>query len=130
MKLFWILAVLALPTLAADVSGIWTGFQDGPRGEKQDVAFRFRVSGDQLAGTLFGDEFDLPIGDGSTSNGKIRFTITTTNYYSGRKIMFTYTGSIKGDEMELVRERIPAPDDSPAIKQASRSQTVVLQRIR
>jgi hypothetical protein len=112
---------VALSACAADLTGIWAGQQPGRNGEVQDVAFRFKLDGQTLTGTLFGDEFDLPVGDASLAGDQIKFTITTTNYYSGSKSVFTYTGTVKGAEMELVRERIQTPEEKaknrPVFKQ-------------
>ena len=97
--------------LAADISGIWVGQQQGRRGEPEDLAFRFKLDGQFLTGKMFGDEFDLPIAEASLAGDQIRFTVTTTNYYSGTKVKFTYTGTIKGAEMELIRERVQTDED-------------------
>src|SRR5947208_9249616 len=108
-----VLAFLLFATgvLAADVTGIWTGQQQGRGGAMEDVAFRFKFDGHSLTGKLFGDEFDLPIADGSFSGDQVRFTVVTTNYYGGSKVKFTYTGTIRGAEMELVRERVQTVED-------------------
>ena len=102
--------------MGADITGIWAGQQQGRLGQPDDVAFRFKVDGQKLTGTMFGDEFDIPIGEGSVSGDQVRFTVTTTNYYSKAKQTFIYTGTIKGSEMELVRERVATPEDRPAAK--------------
>ena len=34
---------------------------------------------------MFGDEFDLPISEGSLSGDQVRFIVTTNNYYNGIK---------------------------------------------
>jgi hypothetical protein len=114
--------------VAADVTGIWAGQQLGRRGETEDVAFRLKLDGQTLAGTLFGDELDIPIGEGSLTGDQIRFTVTITNYYSGTKSKFIYTGSVKGNEMELVRERVPTPEDATA-KRPIVKQTLRLKRL-
>ena len=101
----------AASLLAADVTGIWSGLAPGQRGEPQDVAFRFKVEGKALMGKMFGDEFDQPIEDGSVDGDQIHFTVVTKNYYNGGKTVFTYTGTIKGTEIELTRERVPNPND-------------------
>lgn len=123
--------LLATCVLASDIEGIWVGRQPGRRGEAEDLAFRFKLNGDSLTGKMFGDEFDLPISEGSFSGDQVRFTVTTTNYYNGTKTRFTYTGTIKEGVLELVRERGPAPDDKNA-KGANRlaaGQVLKLKRI-
>jgi hypothetical protein len=120
--------LVTVSALASDVTGIWTGQQQGRRGEPEDVAFRFRLEGQALTGKLFGDEFDIPIAEGSFSGDQIRFSVTTTNYYSGTKSKFVYSGTLKGREMELVRERIPTAEDKTANRPPSR-QTIRLRRL-
>lgn len=94
-------------TVVADLNGIWTGQAPGRRGTKDDIAFQFKVTraGD-ITGKLFGDEIDLPIDEASLVGDKLKFSITTTNYYSGTKVKFLYTGTIRGDQIELTRERM------------------------
>ncbi len=118
----------AIGALASEIDGIWVGQQAGRRGEPEDLAFRFKVDAQVLAGKVFGDEFDLPITEGSFSGGQIRFTVTSTNYYSRSKTTFIYTGGIKGGEMELVRERVQTAEDKAANRPAGK-QTVKLRRI-
>jgi hypothetical protein len=101
--------VAAMTISAADLTGIWTGQMTGRRGDKEDVAFQFNVNGTAVTGKMFGDEFDLPLEEASVSGDQLTFTITTTNYYSGTKIKFLFTGMIKGNEIELIRERTGAP---------------------
>jgi hypothetical protein len=137
MRSFLGVCLLAICSLGADVTGIWSGQEQGRRGEPQDVAFRFQLNGQALTGKMFGDEFDLPIADGSISGDQIRFTVTTTNYYNNVKTTFVYTGTIKGEEMELVRERVPTANDRPANRPANdkagnrfpQKQTIKLKRI-
>jgi hypothetical protein len=111
-----ILAVMLLAAClpASEIDGIWVGQQQGRRGEPEDLAFRFKLDGQVLTGKMFGDEFDLPISDGSFSGDQIRFVVTTTNYYNGTKTRFVYLGAIKNGEMELTRERIQTADEKAA----------------
>jgi hypothetical protein len=120
--------LVAVSALASDITGIWAGQQEGRRGGVEDVAFRFKLEGQSLTGKMFGDEFDIPIGEASLTGDQVRFTVTTTNYYSGNKITFTFTGAIKGTEMELVRERVQTPEDKAANRPISR-QTIKLKRL-
>ena len=96
---------------AADITGIWAGQQPSRLGQPEDVAFRLKLEGQVLTGTMFGDEFDIPIQEGSFSGDQLQFKVTTTNYYSGGKVTFIYTGVVKGAEIELVRERVRTAED-------------------
>jgi hypothetical protein len=107
--------LLANWVLAADITGIWAGQQQGRNGQLDDVAFRFKLDSQTLTGKMFGDEFDLPIAEGTVSGDQVRFTVTTTNYYSKTATVFIYTGTLKGGELELVRERVATPQDTPAV---------------
>ena len=110
-RILFCLLFVAGYVLASDIDGVWVGQQQGRRGEPEDVSFRFKLDGQTLTGKMFGDEFDLPISEGTLSGDQVRFVVTTTNYYSGNKTRFIYTGTLKNGEIELVRERVPGPDD-------------------
>ena len=114
--------------LAADLTGIWTGQTTGRRGEPEDISFRFKMDGGTLRGKLFGDEFDLPITEGSVEGDQIRFVTITTNYYSGTKSRFNYIGTIRGNEIELTRERIQTPEEKAANRPVFK-QTIKLKRL-
>jgi hypothetical protein len=123
------LLVFAACVLAAEIDGVWAGQQPGRRGDVEDFALRFKLNGQTLTGKMFGDEFDLPISDASLSGDQIRFVVTTTNYYNGVKTQFLYTGTIKGSEMEFVRERIPSAEDAKSANRTPAKQTLRLKRI-
>jgi hypothetical protein len=116
--LAWLLA--AASAFAADISGIWVGQQEGRNGQKDDIAFRLKSEGGALTGKMLGDEFDLAIQDGSVTGDQIRFTITTTNFYSGRKATDVYSGVWKGGEIELTRERVQTPEEKTANRPPSK----------
>jgi hypothetical protein len=123
------LAICAVTMSAADVTGIWTGQMTGRRGEKEDVSFQFRLKGNAVTGTMFGDEFDLALEDGSLSGDQVKFIVTTTNYYSGTQTKIQYTGLVKGSEMELTRERLgPPPTENPRNRQNVK-QTFTIKRL-
>jgi hypothetical protein len=125
-----ITAILAITALAAGgVSGVWAGQAPNSKGDPQDVAFRFQLSGNTLTGKLFGDEFDLPIEEGSISGNQIKFIVTSTNYYSGSKVKFSYTGTIQGDTMELNRERVVDPAKQESGNREPSKQTFKIKRL-
>lgn len=122
------LLAAASTVAAADITGIWSGQQEGRNAQREDVAFRFEAQGDKLTGKMFGDEFDIPIAEASIAGDQVRFTTTTTNYYNGSRTTFVYTGTLKGGELELVRERVPTPEDKAANRTPSK-QILKLRRL-
>jgi hypothetical protein len=124
------LAISATVLTAADITGIWVGQVEGRRGGKEDVAFEFKVNGTAVTGKMFGDEFDLKVEDASVSGDQVKFLITTTNYYSGNQQKAQYTGTIKGNEIELTRTRAgnPPVNENPARGQNFK-QTFTIKRI-
>jgi hypothetical protein len=99
-------------TFAADLNGIWTGQAPGRGGAKDDIAFQFKVNkAGRITGKLFGDEIDLPIEETSVVADKLKFSVTTTNYYSSVKVKFLYSGVITKDQLELTREQVLKPDE-------------------
>jgi hypothetical protein len=105
-------ALVVSATAAADLNGIWTGQAPGRHDAKDDIAFQFKVTtAGSITGKLYGDEVDLPIEEASLVDDKLKFSITTTNYYSGARVKFVYSGTITGDRIELTRERVLKPDE-------------------
>jgi hypothetical protein len=129
MRLIVLILATAAGLLASDLTGIWVGQLPGQNGTVNDVALRLKLDGQSLTGKLFGDEFDIPIADASVTGDQVSFTVTTTNYYSGGKTKFLYTGVLKGAELELVRERVPSPNDRPNANRLPQKQTLKLKRL-
>ena len=125
----WIALAFVLVLPAADVTGIWAGQMPGRRGDNEDVAFQFKLNGTTITGKMFGDEFDLPVEEASVSADQIKFTITTTNYYSGNKVKMMFTGTIKGNEIELTRTRAGGPPPENPSNRQNLKQTFTIKRL-
>lgn len=100
----------------ADISGIWMGQAPGRKPEKaetEDLAFQFKKVNNVLTGIMFGEEFDLPVGDLKVDGDTITFSVTSTNYYSGSRVTLTYSGTVGAREMQLTRERKNPPPEPP-----------------
>jgi len=92
---------------AADLSGIWMGQMEVRNGQKVDVAFQLKQEGTRLRGKQYGDYESSPIVDGIVA-GKLVTFVVETQEQAGNQInesRIRYTGSLAGDELELIRER-------------------------
>jgi hypothetical protein len=130
MERFLRLFVLALAAhcavWGAGLTGIWMGEAPGRNGEKQDVAFQFKMTGEKLAGVMFGEEFDLPVEDLMLEGDKVSFAVTNVNYYSGSRLTMVYRGTVTEKEIRLIRERKGSPAEGD---REAKPQEVVLKRV-
>jgi hypothetical protein len=127
-RLFAALLFIIATASATDWTGIWAGSMAGRKGETEDVAFQFQMKNGQLAGKMFGDEFDLPAEGISVVEGKLKFIISSMNYYSRVAVKHQFTAEMKGSELVMTRERIPDPA-SPPPKEAPSPQSFTLKRL-
>jgi hypothetical protein len=121
-------ALFTLTLFGQQADGIWTAQVTDKKGKRVDESFQFHQEHNTLRGKMFGDEFDLPIENASINGDRLSFVVSTTNYYSGVKIRFAYSGTVTGNSMELTRERVVSsgekvPKDEPL------RQSLVLKRL-
>ena len=114
MKLLPGLAVIlacGMTVAAADVSGTWTGLIPARNNEVQDVTFRLVQSGESLTGKMYRDTTSVPITEGTISDGRIRFRVISEEQVGNLFVLikYTFTGSVKGNDIELTREREADP---------------------
>jgi hypothetical protein len=130
LRLVTIGLLVSLGMSAAELAGIWTGQMSGRNNEKQDVAFQFKSSKGSFVGVMFGDEFDIQVQDLSVEGDHISFSVTSISYYDGRRTKFVYTGTIHGQEMQLMRKRSGAPPPTTNVNKAEpANQTFTLKRL-
>ena len=126
---FLVLAILAhCAVYAAELAGIWTGVTAGRNGEKQDIAFRFKMTKGSLVGVMFGDESDLPVEDLKVDGDNISFSVTTVNYYSGDRQTQVYSGTLADKEMHLTRQRKGGPPAAGGDRKNG-PQEIILKRV-
>ena len=106
-----------------------SGQAPGRNGEKQDLAFQFKLVKSSLTGVMFGDEFDLPLEETSVSGDQVKFVVTTMNYYNRTQVKFVYTGTIKGNEIELTRTRVGGPPAEGPANRQNPKQTFTIKRL-
>jgi hypothetical protein len=113
------LLLAALSARAADpaaVSGIWTGQIPARNGELQDIAFQLVQQGSRVSGKLYGDYGSDPIVGGIVSasgTGLLITFVVEASEQAGNQInasRIRFSGSIRGGEMELIRERESSAD--------------------
>jgi len=98
-----LLMAMSLAAMAADVSGKWTAQVPGRGGQMADVTFTFKAAGDSLTGSMTGFQgAEVPISDGKVTGDNISFT--TTIERGGNTFKQNYTGTVKGDEIQMKRE--------------------------
>jgi hypothetical protein len=97
--------------LATDLSGTWTGVIPARNNEVQDLTFKLVQKGDALTGKLYRDTTAVPILDGKIEGDRISFRVESEEQVGNLFVLikYTFTGSIKGTEIDLTREREANP---------------------
>ena len=133
MRCLALMLFSAMSVIAADLSGTWTGVIPARNNEFQDLTFRLVQNGDALTGKLYRDTTAVPILDGKISGDRISFRVESEEQVGNMFVMikYTFTGSIKGTDIELTREREANPmltSGNPA-NRANQKPTFTLKRL-
>ena len=99
----FLLGLLTLTALAADISGKWTAQVPGRGGQKREQTFNLKADGNTLTGTVSGRGGDMPIADGKIDGDTISFTQTME--FNGNTMKLVYKGTVSGDEIKFSRTR-------------------------
>jgi len=104
-------ALLAAPLMAADATGKWEASVPG-RGGEMTMTFDLKADGDALSGTVGNERMgESEITDGKVEGDTVSFKQVLE--MGPRKMTFSYTGKIAGDEMELTRTMEGRPGGGP-----------------
>lgn len=98
---------LACFASAANFSGFWVGEIPTRKGETQDIEFKFDQNGTALSGKIYGDYSSTSIQEGKVDGDQVAFVVVLQEQ-SGNQIndsRLRFTGVLKGDEIEITRER-------------------------
>lgn len=105
IRLFTVLCVAALmvtfTAMAADVSGTWTGEQQGRNGP-QTVTLNLKAEGNTLTGAITGRGGETAISDGKVDGDNVSFTVTRE--FNGNTMKMKYSGAVSGSELKLKME--------------------------
>jgi len=99
----FLLGLLTLTALAADISGKWTAQVPGRGGQTREQTFNLKADGNTLTGTVSGRGGDMPIAEGKIDGDTISFTQTME--FNGNTMKFIYKGTVSGDEIKFSRTR-------------------------
>ena len=68
-----------------------------------ETTFNFKVSGEQLTGTMENQYGERQISDGKVSGADISFSVHVE--FGGNQVTFLYKGKVAGSEIKFNRER-------------------------
>jgi hypothetical protein len=104
-----LLLFTALPAVAADVDGKWSGSITTPNGDVP-VGFTFKADGAMLTGTTTGpDGTDVPIKDGKVDGSNISFIVSLD--FGGMPLELSYKGVVSPAEIKLTIDFMGMPFD-------------------
>jgi hypothetical protein len=99
----FLLGLLALTAMAADVTGKWTAQMPGRNGQTRESTFNFKVDGNTVTGTISGPRGDMEISDGKIDGDTITFSQTME--FNGNTMKILYKGTVSGDSINFTRTR-------------------------
>jgi len=101
-RLLAVIALLALPALAADVTGTWKATAEGPNGTMERT-FVLKVDGNKLTGETTSSMFGKSeISDGKIDGDNLSFTITVK--FQDNEMKLNYKGKVSGKEIRFTVE--------------------------
>jgi len=97
----------ALPAMAADVDGKWSGSITTPNGDVT-VGFTFKADGTMLTGTTTGiDGMDVPIRNGKIEGSNISFVVSLD--FGGMPFDLSYKGVVSSAEIKMTADFMGMP---------------------
>ena len=95
--------LFAVSMLGADASGTWSGKMPTRDGDTRDVTFKLKQEAGALTGAMSAFDNDVAIKDGKAEGDSLSFTVTLD--FNGNSFKIVFTGTIKGDQIDMTRER-------------------------
>jgi hypothetical protein len=131
MRNLVLLFSLSIVAFAGDLSGIWTGVIPARNGDLIDVTFRFAQTGQQLGGKMYRDNASAPVVEGKIGGDQVVFTVVLEEQLGNLFVptRHVFSGTIKGDEIEVSRERVLDPKIGNAERRNNQKQTFILKRL-
>ena len=107
--------LLALPALAADITGKWTASFETQIGV-QNYTYTFKVDGAKLTGLAESQYGKTELTEGAVKGDEITFTENLD--FQGTPVKITYKGKISGDEIKFTRNVADIADEEFVAKRA------------
>ena len=96
------MAITAVATFAADITGNWKATAEGPNGAMQRT-FTFKQEGAKLTGETVSSMFGKSvINDGKVEGDAVAFTIVIK--FQDNEMKVNYNGKVSGDEIKFTVE--------------------------
>ncbi len=96
-------ALMTISALAADVTGKWSGEQQGRNGPRT-VTFDLKQDGSKITGTTTGFRGQAQeITDGKVEGDNVSWVIKME--FNGNEMKMNYAGTVSGNEMKLKVQR-------------------------
>jgi hypothetical protein len=100
----FLLGLLTLTAMAADVSGKWVAQMPGRGGQTREATFTFKADGEMLTGTVSGPRGNaMEISEGKITGDEISFSQTME--MNGNQMKLHYKGTVSGDQIKFTRTR-------------------------
>lgn len=132
MRTLLALLAFAVVATAADLSGTWTGvLPQGRNGDLVDITFKITQTGDTIGGKMYRDSASAPIVDGKVTGEQIVFTVVLEEQIGNLFVLtkHVFTGTIKGADIEVSRERVLDPKIGNAERRSNQKATFLLKRL-
>ena len=113
-------SVLAtLPALAADIDGKWNATVDGGPAGPVELVFELKAEGEKLTGNMSAAMMPAPtpISEGVIKGDDVSFKLSITMMEGAPALVISYTGKLKGDELNLnsVLDMGQGPMETPLV---------------
>ena len=124
-------SLFAIVASAADLSGIWTGVIPARNGDLNDVTFKIVQTGDKISGKMYRDHSSAPIVEGKITGDQVVFTVVLEEQIGNLFVetRHVFTGTMKGADIEVSRERVLDPKIGNAERRNNQKQTFTLKRL-
>lgn len=95
--------LVAATAAAADIDGKWNSTVDSPQGQI-NLVWEFKAEGEKLTGTMSAEMMPAPapISEGVIKGNEVSFKLAITMMPDAPPLVISYTGTLKGDELNMI----------------------------